>query len=77
MEFLHSHSCVQIRCGDVYASPAVEKFTKCAVSDKKCVKQRVEEDNPFPAPKDSSLVREFNLKDFTVRHIPHPLVFKA
>lgn len=54
----------QIRCGDVYASPAVEKFTKCAVSDKKCVKQRVEKGETFPVPKDSSLVSDFNLKDF-------------
>lgn len=55
----------QIRCGDVFASPAVEKFTKCAVSDKKCVKQRVEKGNPFPTPKDGGLVKDFNLKDFT------------
>ena len=41
---------LQIRCGDLYADKAVEAFTACAVSDKKCVPQRVDESTYPGAP---------------------------
>lgn len=33
----------QIRCGDLYQDKAVDVFNTCAVSEKKCVPQRVDE----------------------------------
>ena len=33
----------QIKCGDLYEDGAVQTFNACAVSDKKCVPQRVDE----------------------------------
>ena len=30
----------QIKCGDLYASKAVQTFNTCAVSNKNCVKQK-------------------------------------
>ena len=30
----------QVKCGDLYASKAVQTFNTCAVSNKKCVKQK-------------------------------------
>lgn len=35
---------VQIRCGDQYEDSAVQTFNSCAVSQKKCVPQRVDKD---------------------------------
>lgn len=36
----------QIKCGDKYADKAVETFTACAISEQKCVPQRVDEGKP-------------------------------
>ena len=55
----------QIRCGDLYNDKAVEAFTACAVSDKKCVPQRVDAD-AFPVPKEDSLDEGFDLNNFQV-----------
>ena len=57
--------CLQIRCGDLYASPAVEEFTKCAVSEKGCVPQR-KDNNEYPIPPDRDLVKNFDLRQFQV-----------
>lgn len=35
---------MQIKCGDLYEDGAVQTFNACAVSDKKCVPQRVDTD---------------------------------
>ncbi len=56
---------LQIRCGDLYADKAVEAFTACAVSDKKCVPQRVDE-STFPVPPDCALDQSFDLNNFQV-----------
>lgn len=34
---------LQIKCGDKYADKAIDAFNTCAVSEKKCVPQRVDE----------------------------------
>ena len=59
------YACGQIRCGDLYADKAVEAFTACAVSDKKCVPQRVDE-KTFPVPPDCALDKSFDLNNFQV-----------
>ena len=59
---------MQIRCGDLYADKAVEAFTACAVSDKKCVPQRVDAD-AFPVPPDDALDESFDLNNFQVREL--------
>ena len=56
---------LQIRCGDLYADKAVEAFTACAVSDKKCVPQRVDE-STFPQPPPTALDAKFDLNNFQV-----------
>ena len=56
---------LQIRCGDLYADKAVEAFTACAVSDKKCVPQRVDE-TTFPVPPECALDKSFDLNNFQV-----------
>lgn len=56
----------QIRCGDLYNDKAVEAFTACAVSDKKCVPQRVDAE-AFPVPKEDCLDESFDLNNFQVR----------
>lgn len=61
---------LQIRCGDLYADKAVETFTACAVSDKKCVPQRVD-DSTYPVPPDCALDQSFDLNNFQVWHL-HP-----
>ena len=60
---------VQIRCGDLYADKAIEAFNSCAVSDKKCVPQKVDKD-AFPIPRDSVLDNNFDLNDFQVSGFP-------
>ena len=39
----------QIRCGDLYASPAVQKFNTCAVTRNACVAQR-QSTGEYPVP---------------------------
>ena len=64
----HANLCffLQIRCGDLYSDKAVATFNSCAVSDKKCVPQRVDE-NLYPVPPESALVKSFPLNEFEVR----------
>ena len=57
---------MQIRCGDLYADKAVEAFTACAVSDKKCVPQRVDQ-SAYPEPPPCALDEKFDLNNFQVR----------
>jgi violaxanthin de-epoxidase len=56
----------QIRCGDLYQDQAIEAFNSCAVSDKKCVPQKIDKD-VFPVPKDSALDNNFDLNNFQGR----------
>jgi len=56
----------QIRCGDLYQDQAIEAFNSCAVSDKKCVPQKVDKD-VFPVPSDCSLDNSFDLNMFQGR----------
>lgn len=56
----------QIRCGDRYEDKAVDVFNTCAVSEKKCVPQKVDE-GLFPVPPDCSLDENFNLAGFQGR----------
>lgn len=56
----------QIKCGDKYADKAVETFTACAISEQKCVPQRVDE-GLFPVPPDCSLDNTFDLSSFQGR----------
>ena len=58
---------LQIRCGDLYASPAVEEFTTCAVKDKQCVGKRVDKEI-YPVPPASAIVDKFDINKFTVSH---------
>nr|ART29441.1 chloroplast violaxanthin de-epoxidase [Lobosphaera incisa] len=51
----------QIKCGDRYNDKAVETFTKCAVSQKKCVPQRNDGDTVYPVPKKEALDQNFDL----------------
>ena len=60
---------LQIRCGDLYADKAVEAFTACAVSDKKCVPQRVDE-STFPVPPPCALDEKFDINNFQVPSCP-------
>ena len=60
---------VQIRCGDLYADKAVEAFTACAVSDKKCVPQRVDE-STYPVPPPCALDEKFDINNFQVPSCP-------
>ena len=39
----------QIKCGDLYASKAVQTFNTCAVSNKNCVKQK-QDTGEYPVP---------------------------
>ncbi|KAL3160389.1 hypothetical protein ABBQ32_010714 [Trebouxia sp. C0010 RCD-2024] len=56
----------QIRCGDLYNDKAVQTFTACAVSDKKCVPQKIDRD-AFPEPKPEALDKNFDLGKFEGR----------
>lgn len=49
----------QIKCGDEFSNDVVGDFTKCAVTDKKCVPQRPD-DGTWPVPKDEALVEKFS-----------------
>ena len=56
------HAPMQIRCGDLYNAQAIQTFNACAVSDKKCVPQRV--DQKFKVPKEEDLDKSFDLNMF-------------
>ena len=48
----------QVACGDKFSDNVVGDFTKCAVSDSKCVPQRGD-DGSWPVPAADALVQEF------------------
>jgi hypothetical protein len=50
----------------LYQDKAIEAFNSCAVSDKKCVPQKVDKD-VFPVPNDCALDNSFDLNNFQVR----------
>ncbi|KAK9069290.1 hypothetical protein SSX86_013406 [Deinandra increscens subsp. villosa] len=54
----------QIKCGDLFENSVVDEFNDCAVSRKKCV-PRKSDVGEFPVPDPSSLVKSFNMNDFT------------
>jgi len=56
----------QIKCGDKYEDEAVNVFNTCAVSEKKCVPQRVDE-GLYPIPPDCALDNSFDLGMFQGR----------
>jgi violaxanthin de-epoxidase len=56
----------QIKCGDLYEDKAVQTFNACAVSEKKCVPQRVDKDK-YPVPPDCARDKNFDLNMFTGR----------
>ena len=56
----------QIRCGDLYSDKAISTFNECAVSNKKCVPQRVDAD-AYPVPKKEVLAHDFDLDRFQVQ----------
>jgi violaxanthin de-epoxidase len=56
----------QIKCGDKYQDAAIDTFNKCAVSEKKCVPQKVDE-GLYPVPPDCALDRNFDLSSFQGR----------
>eukprot|EP00877_Chromochloris_zofingiensis_P001790 jgi/Chrzof1/11611/Cz06g02070.t1 len=64
--FSKDETACQIRCGDLYGDKAVETFNACAVSDQKCVPQRVDTDT-YPVPPDCAVDRGFDLAAFTGR----------
>lgn len=68
MDAQMNESCVcsvQIRCGDLYNDKAIATFNACAVSDKKCVPQKIDRD-AFPEPKPEVLDKNFDLGKFEV-----------
>ena len=56
----------QIKCGDKYQDAAIDTFNKCAVSEKKCVPQRVDE-GLYPVPPDCALDKSFDISMFQGR----------
>mmetsp|Transcript_858 Transcript_858/g.3153 ORF Transcript_858/g.3153 Transcript_858/m.3153 type:complete len:513 (-) Transcript_858:100-1638(-) len=56
----------QIRCGDLYQSPAIATFNTCAVTAKKCVPQKPD-DNSYPEPAPEKLVQKFDTGAFDGR----------
>jgi violaxanthin de-epoxidase len=54
----------QIKCGDEFANGVTDKFTACAVSNKKCVPQR-QDDGSWPVPTEAALVPGFEPEKFT------------
>ena len=59
----------QIRCGDQYEDAAIDTFNDCAVSEQKCVPQRVDEGLfPVPPPEALAATRDaFDLSGFEGR----------
>lgn len=54
----------QIKCGDLFENKVVDEFNECAVSRKKCV-PRKSDVGEFPVPDLGSLVKSFDMKNFT------------
>ncbi|KAK9810810.1 hypothetical protein WJX73_009081 [Symbiochloris irregularis] len=57
----------QIRCGDLYSDAAISTFNACAVSDKKCVPQRVDSGPGAQVPTEDKLSKSFDLDNFQGR----------
>uniref|UniRef100_A0A7S0KHQ0 VDE lipocalin domain-containing protein n=1 Tax=Micromonas pusilla TaxID=38833 RepID=A0A7S0KHQ0_MICPS len=53
----------QIKCGDLYASKAVQTFNTCAVSNKNCVKQK-QDTGEYPAPTLDAMAPNFDANVF-------------
>lgn len=53
----------QIKCGDLYASKAVQTFNTCAVTNKKCVKQK-QDTGEYPVPSFDALATGFDTNVF-------------
>ena len=49
----------QIKCGDMFENDVVGVFNSCAVSQKKCVPQK-QDDNEWPLPASESMVKSFD-----------------
>jgi len=56
----------QIRCGDQYQSKAIKSFNACAVTNKKCVPQRVDRDM-YPVPPAEAVVAALDVADLEGR----------
>jgi len=56
----------QIRCGDIFDNEVIGQFNDCAVSQKKCVPQRAN-DNSWPLLPGGSIVAKFDTAAFTGR----------
>lgn len=56
----------QIRCGDIFDNEVIGQFNDCAVSQKKCVPQRAN-DNSWPLLPEGSIVATFDTAAFTGR----------
>ena len=63
---LPNEAACQIGCGDEYASPAIKAFNACAVTNKKCVPQRVDK-GLYPLPPPEALVSELDVADLEGR----------
>ena len=53
----------QIKCGDLYASKAVQTFNTCAVSNKNCVKQK-QDTGEYPVPSLDAMAPNFDANVF-------------
>ena len=53
----------QIKCGDLYASKAVQTFNTCAVTNKGCVKQK-QDTGEYPVPSFDALATDFDTTVF-------------
>ena len=53
----------QVKCGDLYASKAIQTFNTCAVSQANCVKQK-QDDGSYPVPPVESMAPGFDANTF-------------
>lgn len=53
----------QIRCGDLYGDPAVKAFNACAVTNEKCVPQRVTQ-GLYPIPPKDAVVQKLSTTEY-------------
>jgi violaxanthin de-epoxidase len=63
----------QVKCGDLYASKAIQTFNTCAVSQANCVKQK-QDDGSYPVPPVESMaarVRRQHLRGQSGRALVH------
>lgn len=57
----------QIKCGDMFENEVVGKFNTCAVSQKRCVPQKQDE-NEWPLPAAESMVKKFDTEIWNGRN---------